>query len=147
MIRFSICALAFFAVIYSSDCLAADTTQSPALPEIQTERVCVPVRSSRSWSTALAPNGRGGFNFITQLYEVKSTKPTEYVVLDLQTGKFKVTERPSGQYTNSNYQHANEARARNGRIFFSEAGNVLAYYDPTDESIKELGQVIDPSNG
>lgn len=116
-------------------------------PPLRTEQVCVPVRSSRSWSTALAPNARGGFNFITQLYEVKSSKPTEYVVLDLVTGKFRITERPSGQYTNSNYQHANEARARNGRIFFSEAGNIITYYDPADESIKELGQVIDPSNG
>lgn len=147
MFRTSICALAFIAVMNGSSCLAAETNQPPASPEIQTERVCVPVRSSRAWSTALAPNGRGGFNFITQLYEVKSSKPTEYVVLDLQTGKFKVTERPSSQYTNSNYQHANEARARNGRIFFSELRNVVTYYDPTDESIKELGQVIDPSKG
>jgi hypothetical protein len=147
MFRSSICALVFLAAMVGRDCLAAETAQSPGTPELQTERVCVPVQSSRAWSTALAPNGRGGFNFITQLHEFKSGKPSEYVVLDLETGEYRITERPAGQYTNSNYQHGNQARARNGRIFFSEAGNVVAYYDPADESIKELGRVIDPSKG
>ncbi|MBI4023565.1 MAG: hypothetical protein HY360_01200 [Verrucomicrobia bacterium] len=114
---------------------------------LKTQLVSVPVRSSRAWSTALASNSRGGFNFITQFYEYKSAAPVEYVVLDLQTGKCAITEGDSGQYTNSNYQHGNQVRARNGRIFFSELGNVITYYDPADETIKKVGEVADPEMG
>lgn len=116
-------------------------------PPLRTEPACVPVRSSRAWSTALAPNARGGLNFITQYWEYPSTNPVEYVVLDLETGETKITEGPSRRYTNSNYQHRNQVRASNGRIFFAESGPFLTWYDPTDESIKEVGQMFDPAHG
>jgi hypothetical protein len=122
-------------------------TELTVTKTIQTQRVCVPVRSSRAWSTAIAPNGRGGFNFITELFEYGSSNPVEYAVVDLETGKCSLTERPDANYANSNYQTRNQVRAGNGRIFFSEYGNVITYYDPSDEKIKSLGQVIDPSQG
>jgi hypothetical protein len=117
------------------------------VPAIKTQLVSTPVSSARAWSTAIAPNERGGWNFITQVYENKSNTATEYVVLDLQTGKYTVTEGAPGQYTNSNYQWNGQVRAANGRIFFSELNNGIAYYEPKDEAIKSLGQVIDPKDG
>jgi hypothetical protein len=119
-------------------------------PTLKTELLSTPVSSARSWSTALAPNARGGWNFITQLYEYKSKLPSEYVVLDLQSGQYSTLERPSGQITNSNYQYNVQMRAANGRIFFSEYGgqdNVVSYYDPADEKVKVLGQVIPEGSG
>src|SRR5262249_9507001 len=66
----------------------------------------VPVRAARAWTTALAPNPRGGWNFITQIYEHGSGSPTEWIVLDLASGKQTVTEGPAGAYANTNYQIA-----------------------------------------
>jgi hypothetical protein len=113
-------------------------------PTLKTEVVSTPVHAARSWSTALAPNARGGWNFITQYYQYHSSKPAEYVVLDLQSGKYTITEGRVGGYTNSNYQWRGQAQAASGRIFFSEAGSFITYYDPKDEKIHEIGQVADP---
>jgi hypothetical protein len=142
---------ALFCVVATASCAHAQTlppTQSIALPAnpptLKTEVVSTPVRASRSWSTALAPNARGGWNFITQYYQYHSPKPAEYVVLDLQSGKYTITEGRVGGYTNSNYQWQGQARAANGRIFFAEAGSFVTYYDPKDEKIHDLGQVADP---
>lgn len=118
-------------------------------PALRTEKLAQPIRSARAWTTALAPNPRGGFNFITQLWEYPSTEPTEYVVVDLQTGKARVFEGPMGEgyaYANAMYNPENQVRAPNGRIFFGEYGNRISYYDPADETIKQLGRVLDNSN-
>jgi hypothetical protein len=101
----------------------------------------VPVRVARAWTTALAPNARGGWNFITQTYEHESGAPTEWVVLDLASGKQTVTEGPAGVYANSNYQIAEQLRAPGGRIFFPEADDQMAYYDPVDETVKQVGKL------
>jgi hypothetical protein len=117
--------------------------------ELRTEKVAQPIRSARAWMSAVAPNPRGGFNFITQLWEYPSPDPTEYVVLDLQTGKARIFEGPSGEgyaYANAMYHAENQVRAPNGRIFFGEYGNRVSYYDPADETIKQLGKVLDGSN-
>ncbi len=138
------------------DIAAVPTTASagPAAPVVvyhndpkhplQTEWLATPVRASRAWSTALAPNARGGWNFITQVFEFRSGSPSEFVVLDLETGKSTTFEGPTEIYTNNNYQIANEVRAKNGRIFFPELETNVAYYDPTDESVKQLGRMVDP---
>jgi outer membrane protein assembly factor BamB len=99
----------------------------------------VPMRVARAWTTALAPNPRGGWNFITQTYEHESNAPTEFVVLDLASGKQTVSEGPRGVYANSNYQVAEQLRAANGRIFFPQLYDQMAYYDPSDETVKQLG--------
>lgn len=107
------------------------------------ETLGVPVQFARAWATAVAPNPRGGWNFITQTYELGSGKATEFVVLDLGTGRQRIFEGPPDIYTNSNYQYGEQLRARNGRIFFPEAEGHLAYYDPADETVKQLGKIID----
>jgi hypothetical protein len=116
-------------------------------PAFKTELLGTPVSAARAWSTALTPNARGGWNFITQIYEYqygkKSDTPAEYAVVDLQTGKYTLHPGRPGAYTNSNYQYNVQARAANGRIFFSEAGGFVAYYDPKDEKVHDLGQVAD----
>jgi hypothetical protein len=111
---------------------------------VQVESLGVPVRASRAWTTALAPNKRGGWNFITQAFEEKSGTPTEFVVVDLQSGKYTITEGPRGTNANSNFRIKNQLRAPNGRIFFPESGMEMAYYDPADETVKQLGKLINP---
>lgn len=103
------------------------------------------LQAVRTWATAVTPNNRGGWNFITQTYEVDSTHPTEFVVVDLETGKQTITEGPSGIYTNSNYQFDEALRASNGRIFFPARDGFLAYYEPTTERVEMLGRVIESS--
>jgi hypothetical protein len=105
------------------------------------EAITVPVRVARAWTTALAPNARGGWSFITQTYEYESGAPTEFVVLDLASGKQTVSEGPAAVYANSNYQVAGQLRAANGRIFFPELDNQMAYYDPADETVKQVGKL------
>lgn len=102
-----------------------------------------PVQASRTWATALVPNARGGWNFITQAYEYESANPTEFVVLDLETGNQTVSEGPTGIYTNTNYQFAEQARARNGRVFLPQLSNWMSYYDPVDEQVKSVGRISD----
>jgi hypothetical protein len=112
-------------------------------PQLKTKVVSTPVSSSRSWTTALSPNPRGGWNFITQYWQHGSPKAPEYVVMDLQSGKSTVTTGKSG-YAGSIYQWDTQAQAANGRIFFPESGCTVAYYDPKDEMVHEIGQVADP---
>src|SRR5690606_24760155 len=64
-------------------------TFDAAVPILTTKVVSSPVSSARYWSTAVAPNARGGWNFITQHFQANSGKVAEYVVVDLDTGKFK----------------------------------------------------------
>lgn len=115
---------------------------APAASTISSQLVGAPVRSSRVWFTALAPNKRGGWNFITQSHEFKSGLPTEFVVIDLATGKATITEDATGVHGTT--QVRNQLRAPNGRIFFPESDNYIAYYDPGDERVKSLGRVIAP---
>jgi hypothetical protein len=142
---------ALFCVTGAASCAQSQSLPAPqpiTLPTnpsvLKTEVVSTPVRAERAWSTALAPNARGGYNFITQLLQVGSGKPAEYVVLDLQSGKYTVSEGREGGYTNSNYQIRGQARAKNGRIFFAENGGFVTYYDPKDEKVHDLGLVADP---
>jgi hypothetical protein len=101
-----------------------------------------PVRSARAWITALAPNPRGGWNYLTQTYEYPSNNPTELVVLDLTTGKQTTTEGPPGIYANSNYQMG-QLRAANGRVFWPALSNHIFYYDPKTERMNVLPNVIE----
>ncbi len=113
--------------------------------EIPTELVSEPVHAARAWTTALAPNRRGGWNFITQTYEYGSGAPTEFVVVDLETGKYRTFEGPPAVYSKHLYKIKNQLRASNGRIFFPMIDNRMAYYDPADETVKQLGQFKDPA--
>jgi hypothetical protein len=140
-----LCTLSVASCVHSEPLPPDEPITLPAnAPQLKAEVVSTPVRAARSWSTALAPNARGGWNFITQYFQVNSPQPAEYVVLDLQSGKTTVTPGRVGGYTNSNYQWNSQATAANGRIFFSESRCFITYYDPKDEKIHEIGQVADP---
>ncbi len=131
---------------------SSNATTSPASVErvaafdptapVELEALGTPVRSSRVWSSALAPNNRGGWNFIIHSYELHSQDPSEFVVVDLQTGIYSIMDTASRTYSNSNFKIANQLRAANGRIFFPLANAEMAYYDPADESVKEMGGIL-----
>ena len=126
---------------------AVQPSAAPALDPrmaLRVEALGAPVRSSRSWTTALVPNARGGWNFITQSWELHSPDPVEYVVVDLKAGTSTATDSPKSGYANTNYQVANQLRAPNGRVFFPLSDTGVDYYDPTVELVKHLPPVISP---
>lgn len=104
--------------------------------------VGTPVRASRTWASALAPNARGGWNFITQSFELYTDAPTEFVVVDLETGSASVHQGTPKRFTNAKFKVGSELRAANGRVFFPGVDNSVAYYDPADETVKELGTLL-----
>lgn len=108
------------------------------------DTIGAPIRSARTWTTALAPNARGGWNLIAQTYETNAVTPTEWTILDLATGKTKSVEGTSRMYAVQKYQVKNQLRAPNGRIFFPEVEVRMAYYDPADETVHELGPILEP---
>lgn len=142
---------------------------SPLMAEdagvIQMHEAITPVRTSRVFQKAFAPNARGGWNFICQTMNYKSTGdkkkvtiplPTgqhylayadtavrpeaEWVIVDLDAGTSKVISLPGF--------HAAEVSgggclAGNGRVFFSVDYGHIYYYEPTDETIKILGRLHD----
>ena len=120
---------------------SANPTSATSPPAAVPGAAIVPMRSARAWTTALAPNARGGWNFITQTYEYGSGTPTEWIVLDLATGNQRVTEGPAAIYANSNYQIDGQLRAANGRIFFPELDDQMAYYDPATEAVEQVGKL------
>lgn len=122
-----------------------------------------PVVTSRQWSTGLAPRNGGGWMFITQAFNYDNDVPTEWITIQIEEGVVTVTEGPNRIASNTNFQvpsantlvtTSNQLRAPNGRIFFPEfatpgpgfddAVNV-AYYDPTDELIHQLPEIVDPT--
>jgi hypothetical protein len=131
---------------------------------LKTEVVATPVKTSRVFQTGLAPNSRGGWNFIAQCMnykfttgrekvtlpldngqhyltyaDSKSRPDAEWVILDLAAGTHKVVKRPGF--------HAAEigagGLAGNGRIFFGVDYGHIYYYDPTEETVKILGRLND----
>ena len=115
---------------------APTTVLDPKLP-LRVEALGSPVRSARTWTSALVPNARGGWNFITQSWELGLHENPEYVVVDLAAGTASVTNAPRHGYAVAKYQVRNQLRAANGRVFFPLVGGGLAYYDPTDETMKD----------
>jgi hypothetical protein len=139
---FRICTALVLATSMLACCGGKDRRSEREQPVQRDEKWAVrslgePVRGARAWITALARNPRGGWNFIAQTYEYPSTEPTEFVVLDLETGRQTLTEGPPGIYANSNYQMG-ELRATSGRLFFPALQNHVAYYDPKTERISVI---------
>ena len=119
--------------------------------------VSTPVETARQWATALAPNGVGGWNFITQIYDsVAGGVPGEWVVVNLELDTNTRTEGPVDVFSvpfwnvasvNTVIVDTNQIRAANGRIFFPCKGTNIAYYDPADETVKFLPEIVDVVNG
>lgn len=109
-------------------------------------RLATPVVSDRRWASALAPRSGGGWNYIGQLYNYPNGNPTEWVVMNLDTGAYTIdTDTPyvspaRGLYcSGSRYLIANQKRAPNGRIFFPAVNTCLWYYDPSDQRVHQWG--------
>jgi hypothetical protein len=68
--------------------------------------------------------------------------PSEFFVVDLDTGHTTIDEARSGLITIDRYKPSHELRAGNGRIFFPGSGVSVAYYDPEDETVKQLGRLL-----
>lgn len=125
----------------------------------------VPITTSRQWTTAYAPRTGGGFDFICQGWNYGYDVPSEWIVMNLESGGYTITEGANQVYANSNFQIAsentlvtttNQLRASNGRIFFPMSyGNIgtdltdqhyvnVSYFDPADRGIHYLPSILDP---
>ena len=132
------------------------------IPVLQVETVATPAITSRLFATAVAPNPRGGWNWIGQFenyiptqanrmetvqlptgqhylkyLDTKARPEAEWVIADLEKGTYKVVNWPG---FNSQYSGA---VAENGRVFFLVDYAQIYYYDPTEETVKPLGRVCD----
>jgi hypothetical protein len=130
------------------------------LPVLKVETVAVPVRTARINAATLAQDAPGRWQFICQAMNYKGTtdftyerrkvpgtnreyvafKETdkrpdaEWVVVDLETGRFHVYDLPGF--------HAGAAvRAENGRVFFFADFMHVWYYEPEDGRMRILGQI------
>lgn len=103
--------------------------------ELSVSKVGTPVKTARADDArVLARTADGGWNFITHFLSPKN--PTEAVVVNLTSGVQKTFERPVGAYADG----CVSPRAANQRIFFTEySKNNVSYYEPSNESIVQLG--------
>lgn len=148
-----LCVLMACAVCHSDRSRSAPSAPLPAKKEaavldpaapLRVELLGSQVRSARAWTSAVVPNARGGWNFITQSWEHGSQDPPEWVVVDLQTGATKLFDAPRNEYAVNKFQVRTQLRAPNGRVFFPLSDMGLAYYEPADETVKVLPPVITP---
>ena len=111
-----------------------------------------PVKSSRLWTDALVPRADGGWNWIGQFYNDKDEHPTEWVVMNLETGErhhcFDVPYTPGtrGHQANSKFRISNQLRAANGRVFFPAESAWWWYYDPETQTVVDGGRVPDSTD-
>lgn len=123
------------------------------------------VVDSRQIVNALVPRSGGGWDWIAQSYEYPNDVPTEWVVLNLETGAFTIDVRPNLIFGNGNYRYplsnvvtdVNQVRAANGRVFFGETlGNGIgtpvdqeyvnvAYFDPVTRHVIQMPAIHDPT--
>jgi hypothetical protein len=131
---------------------------------IRMEVVATPVKTSRVFHTAFAPNPRGGWNFIGQCMNYKFTTGREKTTLPLDKGRHYLAyadtqDRPDAEWvildlaagTQKTVKlpgfHAAEigpgGLAGNGRFFFSVDYGHIYYYDPVEETVIILGRLHD----
>lgn len=132
-----------------------------AQPSVTKTYKATPKQTKRYWMTAVAPNPRGGWNFIAQYNNFPVSQAGEYVIVDLATGLLQSVATPASMFTSSNYSYylsgdttcqqylVRENRAANGRIFWGEAQDfcTIGYYNPTTETIGRLPQYASPPTG
>jgi hypothetical protein len=139
----------------AEDLLLLPSARAESSGVLVTQFLVTPVFNSRQWTTALAPNNVGGWNFITQCYNYPTLDPSQWVVDHLETGAYTSDVGPNGIASNTNFQintalQANgPARAANGRIFFplsSPSDNQIrmAYYEPATEHVVQLPNLMIP---
>lgn len=113
-----------------------------------------PINAARIWTTGLSDDNR----MVLQAYNYPNEVPTEWFVLNLNTGTNVKVNGPNRTPANSNFTISsdgstnsdavggNQLRASNGRIFFPCAGLNVAYYDPTTKTVAHLTPPTDSSN-
>lgn len=106
--------------------------------------IATPVRSSRQWATALSPNAAGtGWNYIACCWPFRDPNPLEWVVVKDLTGSPTQTSFSTERNYPVSGSIAAQFRAPNGRIFFPSVSLYTSYYDPTTESVAQLGPVVE----
>jgi hypothetical protein len=129
-------------------------------PTAKVETVAVPVRTARINAPILATDAQGRWQFICQAMNYKGTteftyerrkvpgaereyavfkerdqRPdAEWVVLDLESGKFRIFDLPG-------FHSGFPIRADSGRVFFFNDFMQVWYYEPADGEIKVLGEI------
>lgn len=144
--------------------------QAPASPDaaqgppLKVETLATPVVTSRMFTHALAPNGRGGWTFIGEFMNFLNTgKPKHHV--DLGNGRFFIAyddlkQRPEAEWVVADLDAGTtkivnwpgfhvgslptcRVLAENGRVFFGVDYAQVHYYDPAEDTIKTVGAVHD----
>jgi len=140
---------------------APAATNAPALPALKIEKLCAPVVTARMFSSGVAPNSRGGWSFIGQYLNYKSTsgpgkeKETiklpggehylayknldvrpegEWAIVDLASGKSCILRWPG-------FHAGASALAENGRRFFGVDYAHIYYYDPAEDTVKPMARI------
>lgn len=107
-----------------------------------------PVVGARNWASAIVPRV-GGWKWMIQLYNHPNTNPTEWVIMDVETGDYTITEdslwQPNdrGRYiASSNFHNIDDGlRAANERVFWPAISCYWWWYNPTTENIVEMDRV------
>lgn len=139
---------------------AAGIEAQETLPAATVRTVAQPVRTARLFAPIVAADARGRWQFICQTMNYKGTtdftferqtvpgtdrqhlvfkekdlRPdAEWVVLDLESGEFKVFDLPG-------FHGGAAVRAGNGRVFFFVDFMHVWYYEPADGQMKILGEI------
>lgn len=161
LLRSGLLLLASWNVAISQEAAPADPA---ALPVLKVETMATPIVTSRKFNAALAPNPRGGWTYVAEFMNYRSTnKPkhnvdlgngrhyvayddltqrpeAEWLVADLQAGAYKIVKWPGFHVGNID---SCRVLAENGRIFFSVDYAHIYYYDPAEDTVKPLGRVKD----
>jgi hypothetical protein len=107
--------------------------------------IAVPVTNARAWTSGLARNNAGRWKYITEIHEIHDTRLPEWLVVDVLSGAVERFDGRKDVYANHKMQIGNQLRAANGRIFFPCIKNYIAYYEPADEQIHQLCQIVPPN--
>ncbi len=94
----------------------------------------------------------GGYNWIGQYYNYPEHTPTEFVVVNLETGAYSVypdtiyVVDTRGAYGNSNFNTNDQLRAPNGNVFFPSQNTYWWHYDPLTEVVTQHPRITDMSD-
>lgn len=113
------------------------------MPTLPLTSLGTPIVSDRLWATGLSPRDDGGWNWIGQFYQYPQENPSEWVVIDLETGAYQIyedspyTPGTEGRYANAsgNFNWNHQLRAPSGRIFWPANAGFWWYYEPADGSM------------
>lgn len=130
-------------------CLCLCLTCSGAeLRRVGMKTIGTPVATARQWTWGVMADAGGKWQFIGQYYNYaygKESPDPEWLIVDLESGRWKVVSLPG--YANTNYYGDNLMRAENGRCFFTTGDGRIHYYEPSENTMKSLGAMFPDDKG